>query len=30
VVLLTDRALLRRFVSLNKRPDEVKVGDVMH
>ena len=27
--IFTDRALLHRFVSLNKRPDEVKVGDVM-
>jgi len=26
--MLTDRTLLRRFVPLNKRPDEVKVGDV--
>ena len=29
VGMLTDRALLRRFVALNKKPDEVKVGDVM-
>ena len=29
VGMLTDRALLRRFVSLDKRPDEVKVGEVM-
>jgi CBS domain-containing protein len=29
VGMLTDRSLLRRFVVLNKRSDEVKVGDVM-
>ncbi len=27
--MLTDRALLTRFLPLNKRPDEVKVGDVI-
>jgi CBS domain-containing protein len=27
--MLTDRALLRRFVPLNKRPDEVRVGEVV-
>jgi len=26
--MLTDRTLLRRFIPLNKRPDEVKVGEV--
>jgi signal-transduction protein with cAMP-binding, CBS, and nucleotidyltransferase domain len=26
--MLTDRGLLRRFVQLNKRPDEVKVGEI--
>jgi signal-transduction protein with cAMP-binding, CBS, and nucleotidyltransferase domain len=29
VGMLTDRALLRNFVPLNKRPDEVKVHQVM-
>ena len=29
VGMVTDRALLRRFVRLNRRPDEVKVKDVM-
>lgn len=29
VGMLTDRALLRRFVPLNKRPEEVKVSEVM-
>jgi signal-transduction protein with cAMP-binding, CBS, and nucleotidyltransferase domain len=29
VGMLTDRSLLRNFVGLNKRPDEVKVGEVM-
>lgn len=29
VGMITDRALLRRFVTLNKRPDEVKVSEVM-
>jgi predicted transcriptional regulator len=28
VGMFTDRGLLRRFVPLNKRPDEVKLGDV--
>jgi signal-transduction protein with cAMP-binding, CBS, and nucleotidyltransferase domain len=27
--MLTDRALLRRFVPLNKKPEEVKVGEIM-
>lgn len=27
--MFTDRALLRNFVPLNKRPDEVKVSDVL-
>jgi predicted transcriptional regulator len=27
--MLTDRTLLRRFIELNKRPDEVKVGEVV-
>ncbi|HKM50510.1 MAG TPA: CBS domain-containing protein [Candidatus Bathyarchaeia archaeon] len=26
--MLTDRGLLRRFIQLNKRPDEVKVGEI--
>ena len=26
--MLTDRTLLRRFIPLNKLPDEVKVGDI--
>jgi CBS domain-containing protein len=29
VGMLTDRALLRRFMKLNKRPEEVKVKEVM-
>jgi CBS domain-containing protein len=29
VGMLTERSLLRRFVKLDKRPDEVKVKDVM-
>lgn len=27
--MLTDRTLLRRVIPLNKRPDEVKVGDAL-
>src|SRR5208282_1505424 len=29
VGMLTERSLLRRFVKLDKKPGEVKVGDVM-
>jgi CBS domain-containing protein len=29
VGMMTDRSLLRRFVPLNREPDEVKVSDVM-
>lgn len=29
VGMLTDRSLLRKFVGMNKRPDEVKVSEVM-
>jgi signal-transduction protein with cAMP-binding, CBS, and nucleotidyltransferase domain len=29
VGMLTDRSLLRHFIPLNKRPDQVKVGEVM-
>jgi predicted transcriptional regulator/ribosomal protein S27AE len=26
--MLTDRGLLRRFIPLNKRPDEIKIGEI--
>ncbi|HZD12300.1 MAG TPA: CBS domain-containing protein [Candidatus Binatus sp.] len=29
VGMLSDRGLLRKFIPLNKRPDEVKIGDLM-
>lgn len=29
ICMLTDRGLLRNFAALNKRPDEVKVTEVM-
>ena len=29
VGMLTDRGLLRRFIPLNKKPDEVKVGEII-